>query len=162
MTNVHIAIDPGPTESAYVVMEGERPLEFAKGENSQVRHRLNAEFIQARGRPHLVVEMVASYGMPVGEEVFETVLWTGRFIELWHPLPFSKVKRAEVKMHLCHSMRAKDSNILQALYDRYGGNRRACVGTKKDPGPCYGFSGDMWQALAVGLTWWDTRGGVRD
>jgi hypothetical protein len=49
-------------------------------------------------------------------------------------------------------MKAKDGNIRQALIDRFGP-----VGTKKNPGWFYGFSGDVWQAYAVGVTYADMQ-----
>jgi hypothetical protein len=104
----------------------------------------------------LAIEMVASYGMAVGATVFETCVWSGRFIERWlvsdkrRPEPV-RVHRKEVKIHLCGSMRAKDANIRQALIDRYGGKESA-IGKKANPGPLYGMSGDCWSALAVAIT----------
>ena len=78
----------------------------------------------------LVIEMIASYGMPVGKEVFETCVWIGRFIQVGNIYQKSNsyIYRKEEKMNLCHSMKAKDSNIRQALIDRFGP-----VGTKKNP-----------------------------
>ena len=58
-------------------------------------------------------------------------------------------------MHLCNSVRAKDSNVRQALLDRFpatGGGKTPQIGTKSKPGPLYGFSKDMWAALGVALT----------
>lgn len=95
----------------------------------------------------LYIEMVACYGMPVGKEVFETVLWIGRFIERWDGLictPYHLVYRRDVKLHHCGSARAKDSNIRQALIDKYG-----APGTKKNPGLTYGLSKDLWSAFAI-------------
>lgn len=92
--------------------------------------------------------MIASYGMPVGKEVFDTCVWIGRFIE--NSTGYSYVYRKDEKMNLCHSMKAKDSNIRQALIDRFG-----VVGTKKNPGWFYGFKADVWQAYAVGVTYLD-------
>ena len=86
----------------------------------------------------LVIEMIASYGMPVGKEVFDTCVWIGRFIQ------------QDEKMNICGSMKAKDSNIRQALIDRFG-----TVGTKKNPGWFYGFKADCWSAYAVGITYLD-------
>jgi hypothetical protein len=49
-------------------------------------------------------------------------------------------------------MRAKDSNIRQALIDRFGE-----PGTKKVPGLLYGIKKDEWSALALGVFWHDTQ-----
>lgn len=75
----------------------------------------------------MVIEMIASYGMPVGKEVFDTCVWIGRFAET-SGMPTNYIYRKDEKMNICHSMRAKDSNIRQALIDRFG-----VVGTKKNP-----------------------------
>ena len=100
----------------------------------------------------LVIEMVASYGMPVGKTIFETCVWIGRFVQAC-PLEAHLVYRADIKMHICHSMRARDSNVRQALIDRFGK-----PGTKKNPGILYGIKKDEWSALALAVYWEDTRG----
>ena len=103
----------------------------------------------------LAIEMVASYGMAVGAEVFGTCVWAGRFIQRWldagggEPVP---VYRKEVKLHLCGSLRAKDSNIRAAIIDRFGPSKDKAVGLKASPGPLYGMKADCWSALAVAIT----------
>lgn len=94
--------------------------------------------------------------MIVGKEVFDTCVWIGRFIELavLKNIPVEYIYRKEEKMNLCQSMRAKDSNIRQALIDRFG-----IVGTKKNPGWFYGFKADIWSAYAVGVTYIDKTKG---
>lgn len=152
------AIDPGPERSAIVVWDPSTAMIAgaltAANEVvlSQVAHRVR------RQSDVLVIEQVASFGMPVGSDVFETVFWSGRFAQAWTgyhaAMPFERVKRHEVKMHLCQHPRAKDSNIRQALIDRFGGKDRA-IGRKASPGPLYNIKGDEWSALAVALTWAD-------
>lgn len=148
-----VAVDPGTTQSALVWMgEAEGGGEAVHGAimpNAEVRDRLS-DF--CRPGDVLAIEMVASYGMPVGRDVFETCVWIGRFIEAWDG-PFEKIYRKDVKMCLCGHPRAKDANIRQALIDLYGGSRRAAVGVKKAPGPLYGFKRDMWAALGVAVTY---------
>jgi hypothetical protein len=153
-----MAIDPGNEESAYVLYDTETgtPTGWAKVDNNYL-----LGFISANRGDLLALEMVASYGMPVGAEVFETCVWIGRFAERWFwkkgvlPVP-TLVYRKDVKMHLCGSTRAKDSNIRQALIDRYGGKEKA-IGRKATPGPLYGMSGDCWSALAVAITAAESR-----
>jgi hypothetical protein len=107
--------------------------------------------------------MIASYGMPVGAEVFETCVWIGRFAERWQHaygyehVPPRMVYRREVKLHLCGSSKAKDPNVRQALIDKWGGKDKA-IGKKASPGPLYGLTGDCWAALAVAVTAAETEG----
>lgn len=148
-----LAIDPGPTESAYVKFNyGGAITGFGKTSNEQILEVIK----RGRNRSgHLAVEMIASYGMPVGREVFETCVWIGRYVEAWQ-LAHAFVYRRDVKLHLCGSVRAKDGNVRQALLDRWGGKVTA-VGTKRAPGPLHGISADVWAALGVAVTWWDAN-----
>lgn len=156
MTHV-LAIDPGNTESAYVVLDKDtrRPTDFDKIPNLQLLARLPviAEDFELAG---IAIEMVASYGMPVGADVFETCVWIGRFTQLadgfYRQPPVDLVKRHPVKVHHCHSAKAKDSNITQALVDRFApGQPNRGKGTKANPGWFYGFAADVWQAYALGV-----------
>lgn len=154
-----LAIDPGCTESAYVIMDEQlKPLEFDKVVNYEL-----LKFIEnIEERPYAVnyfaIEMVASYGMAVGEEVFNTCVWIGRFYqEAYNRIPrLGFIYRKDEKMNLCHSMNAKDGNIIQALIDRFAyGVPNKGKGTKKNPGWFYGFKKDIWQAYAIGVTYYD-------
>lgn len=154
-----LAIDPGPTKSAWVFTEDGRLLDFGHDDNADVLHLLIERW--APRQMELVIEKIESYGMAVGAEVFETVFWSGRFAECWDSQggTWGRIGRGPVKMHLCGSMRAKDGNIRQALIDRFSGGQgeKAAKGTKKAPGPLYGVSGDVWAALAVAVTYADKK-----
>lgn len=177
-----LAVDPGPSESAYVFLdfESEDPGDYGIVANEELKESIIGF---RESCDHLAIEMVACYGMPVGRDVFETVLYIGQLMTLWH-LEWencTKIYRHDEKIVLCHNARAKDSNIRQALIDRYGGERKAiggdkcpkckgkgwfgrgrpecprCGGDKWDtpPGPLYEFKKDLWAALAVGLAFKD-------
>jgi len=150
-----LAIDPGTTESAYVILDKDlKPVIFGKYDNEMILKMIYATNPPDSNEGRVTdcaIEMVASYGMAVGKEVFETVYWIGRFREA---ITFTEniklIYRKEEKSNLCHSMKAKDSNIRQALIDRFG-----AVGTKKNQGWFYGVSKDVWAAVAVGVTYHD-------
>ncbi len=147
-----LAIDPGTTESAWLIYDTETrvPVEWDKALNERV-----LVFLDSSDADQLAIENVASYGMTVGAEVFSTCIWIGRFSEAWRRrsgrLPML-VFRRECKLHLCGSARAKDANVRQALIDRYGPGRETAIGRKASPGVLYGVSGDVWSALAVAVT----------
>lgn len=83
------------------------------------------------------------------DDSIETIIYTGMLMQAW-PGKLLRVKRSEVKRHLCGSLRAKDANVRQAIIDRYGG--QAAIGRKATPGPLYGVTSHAWAALAVAIT----------
>lgn len=162
-----LAIDPGNAESGWVLIDVEtrEPVQFGKTANFELLERIEWHLGEAGT---VVIEMVASYGMAVGAEVFETCVWIGRFVEAVRHYRFDRrepqlVKRREVKLHHCHNGAAKDSNIRQALVDRFAaGQSNYGKGTKAAPGWFHGFHADVWQAYALAVYAADTAEGARD
>ena len=159
-----LAIDPGNTESGYALIDGSNclPLSVGKITNYQLRNQItNGEFGNV---DQVSIEMIASYGMAVGKEVFETCVWIGRFLELIEnrfDVDVDLVYRRDVKLHHCHTSKAKDSNITQALIDRFASSvRNHGKGSKAEPGWFYGFKADIWAAYALAVYTADTLTGV--
>lgn len=144
-----LAIDPGTTQSAFVIYEGgvieDKGILDNIELNISLHHDMRFYYCEK-----LFIEMVASYGMPVGKSVFETCVWIGRFAESFRE-DFEFVYRKDVKMHLCGQTKAKDSNIRQAIMDLYGSEKKIAIGTKKAPGPLFGIKADIWAALGVAI-----------
>ena len=154
-----LGIDPGNTQSAYVIIDSEslKPEYVAKVDNELLK-----EIIKTDGMAYVdraVVERVASYGMPVGREVFETCEWIGRFSELLEKegIPVSYVYRKDEKLHICGDSRAKDANIRRALIDRFAvRDLKNGKGTKNNQDFFYGFKSDCWAAFSVAITYVET------
>lgn len=147
-----IGIDPGPTQSAWVTFDGEAIVAMTIDTNGRLLDRLWGE---TKYTDYCAIEMVACYGMPVGAEVFDTCVMIGRFVQAFGK-PTNLITRLTVRHHLCHTAKAGDPNIRQALIDRFGGTRKLAIGTKRKPGPLHGVKLHLWAALAVAVTWWDT------
>lgn len=178
-----LAIDPGNEKSALVLYQPDKQL-VQLAVDEQNLHILSRAMKYSHdttpGETLLAVEMVACYGMPVGAEVFDTCVFIGRLLQAWQHESI-RVYRKDVKMHLCGNMRAKDTNVRQALIDRFGPGKETAIGGRRCPvckghgnrllrgqqapcekcartgwlvprGPLYGLSGDMWAALAVAIT----------
>lgn len=137
------AIDPGPTISGIVKMNGGL-IEQSEHGNETLLEKL---FNLREAIDLIACEWVESYGMGVGKEVFDTVFWCGRFYQASRPIEFMKIPRRHIKLNLCHHVRAGDPDIRRALIERFGDK-----GTKKNPGPTYGFNNHTWAALAVAAT----------
>ena len=141
------AIDPGTTKSGWVLMVEGEVVESGVDANEDVMKKV---FMYAHHSSTLAVEMIASYGMTVGRETFETVLWTGRFFQHWLNACGGrclKIYRQEAKRCVCKTHKASDADVRSALIARLGE-----VGTKKAPGPLYGVKSHAWAALAVAVT----------
>lgn len=153
-----LAIDPGSSESGWVVIDTDtrRPVVFGKTPNDELRDML----ANHHGASRAVIEMVASYGMAVGAEVFDTCVWIGRYVEVLRGTGVEPelVKRLPVKVHHCRSARATDTNVRQALVDRFAyGQPNHGKGTKPNPGWFHGFAKDIWAAYALAVYAADTH-----
>ena len=161
-----MAVDPGNTESAYVLLDAEslRPCEFEKIENRRLLQYifdLRNRITQEEKIVAFIIERVASYGLAVGRDVFETCEWIGRFTQCIYS-NYGKepefIYRKEEKVYICGDLKAKDANIRRALIDRFAQrDLKNGKGTKKDPDWFYGFSADVWSAYAVAISWTDKQ-----
>lgn len=136
-----LGIDPGNTQSAFVVYDTDAQGIVVSGIDPNEKLLGNLKYFNSI-TVNPFIEMVASYGMTVGKEVFDTVFWIGQFYRemVLADMSPSLIYRKEVKLMLCNDLRAKDKNIRQACLDRLGKDR------------CKGIAKDMWSALAICLT----------
>lgn len=147
------AIDPGTTESAYVVLSGACIVAHDKIGNVDLLGMLRG----TEPSGPLVVEMIAPYGRIVGREVFATCVWIGRFLEAWRGVG-RLLDRREIKkaLKLRAGAAASDADVRAALIARWGGP--VALGTKRTPGPLRGITRDQWSALAVAVAWKERHG----
>lgn len=156
------AIDPGNINSAYAVMQTRTDqdyelLEFGKHTNKECMAKM-LDWAEGDFQPDvIVIERVASYGLAVGKEVFETCEWIGRFSQEGEKyIKVDYIYRKDEKITICGSMKAKDSNIRQALIDRFATKDfKNGKGSKNDPDYFYGVSKDCWAAIAVAVSYLD-------
>lgn len=154
-----LALDPGNKTTGYCLTDPNLiPIRFGKLENEEVMRECTDILSSLTFKPiSVVIERVASYGMAVGQEVFQTCEWIGRYTqELQRYTEINYVFRKDEKLAICHSMKANDATIKQALVDRFAlGVSNHGKGTKKEPGFFYGFKADVWSAFAVAVTFHD-------
>lgn len=173
------AIDPGPDESGYVMLD---MRDYAVVECGHESNRLLESQMESMSRYVLFVsEDVVCYGMAVGQSTIDTCVQIGRFSKAAEKVnaTLSRINRREIKLALCGSMKAKDGNVRQAIIDMYGGAEIAQGGVKckkckgkgwfgagrpvcqkckgggweYPPGPLVDVKSHAWSALAVGLTY---------
>lgn len=150
-----VGLDPGPEKSALVCFDGQTVTNTEFGANVDIEAWL-AGLSVPNDTVILAIEKIESFGMAVGAEVFETVFWTGRFTVAFEPCGWDRISRRVIKQHICHTARATDANIRQALIDRFGGQEKA-IGKKASPGPLHALKGHLWAAFAVAITYYDQR-----
>ncbi len=150
-----LGIDPGTEKTGWVIYDTENHSIIDKGID------LNETVLRtiiSKEADTVAIEMIASYGMPVGKETFETVYWIGRFTEVAIGLDrsvYRYYKKTDINPSICFNSKANDSTIRRALLDMFpktGGGSEPSIGIKKQQGPLYGFNSHMYPALAVALT----------
>ncbi len=138
MTTV-LAIDPGTHESGYVLYDG-RVITSGVMPNDDM-----LAIVKDDRSDILAIEKVVSYGRAVGQEVFDTCEWAGRFRQAW-PCPDEtlSISRPQVKKALGLKGSADEAEVNARVRELIGP-----PGTKKSPGPTYGVKSHAWAALAV-------------
>jgi len=155
-----INIDPGPTQSAFLIWNGQEILQMGIWDNKDLMQLLDIDdvtFEFETGIPDaLIIEKIVNMGMPaVGDSIFETAYWSGIFAHAYGVNYTVRIPQRDVRMHLCGSMRAKPANIRQALINRFEPDlepRQRCKGFLKEVGKA---DDHKWAALALAVTWWD-------
>jgi hypothetical protein len=150
MANLVLAIDPGSTDSAWVLFDGAKVLDHGIVTNAELVADLRCRDFGSISA--VVIEQVESFGMAVGKDVFETVWWAGRMFERSRGIAVMLPRRT-VKLHLCQTVRGTDATVRRVLLDRWGGAK--AVGTTRNRGPLYGLKTHEWQALALAVVWAD-------
>lgn len=145
-----LGIDPGDVISGFAILDDKILKEAGIVPNTEL-----LELVKIWDG-EIAIEMIASYGMSVGREIFDTCVWIGRFKQAYQePHKVSLIFRRDIKIHICDNGRAKDPNVRRALMDMWpatGGGKVPVIGTKDKPGPLYGVTEHMWAALAVAVT----------
>ena len=117
-----LALDPGNRETGWCIVDTitRAPVQGGKDENTLV-----SGIVSGGAFTVAAIEIIESYGMAVGRDVFETCEWIG----------------------------ANDTTIRHALIDRFASHDfRSGKGTKANPDFFYGFRADQWSAYAVATT----------
>lgn len=165
-----LAIDPGSTESAWLLLVNGRPVQFGKVPNVELRDMLRWDLgheptvtpVEVLCPDVVVIESMAARGEKLWTQTIETLVWAGQFIEAARPLPVERLTREAVKRHLCpvnpdapRKGAATDGDVWASLVERFGGGPDVAVGRKAAPGPLYGIHSDVRAALAVAIAWLD-------
>ena len=174
MTSVlTMAIDPGTTMSAYVVLNDDYSvMAFGKRPNEEV-----LRFVQHALIDEIVIECMEARHIErgvIGDETYETCIWIGRFIQAAYSrdIGVNRVYRREERSRLIPSKKNKlpklpewagksaDAQIRASLIQRFAiFDKKNGKGTKDNPDIFYGFSADVWQAYAVGVVHLDKMHG---
>jgi hypothetical protein len=152
-----LSIDPGSTESAYVVCREEdlKPMVFGKVENTWLISHI-ASTIKFWNVKHVAIELMQCIGgknSGVGKETFETCYFIGELSYcITHTTKIKEIVpiyRNDEKIGICGTMMANDSLIRMALIEKYAKHDfKGGKGTKSNPDWFFGFKADIWQAYA--------------
>lgn len=142
-----LAVDPGPTRSAWVLLDGDRITAHGIDANHLVLAAVNA---YRHAGATIVIEDVEPRQQPLGREVADTLRWIGRFYQEACPGRDAHLltRRAVTRHHIDGGTKGADGRIRSALIDRWDGRDAIRKG-----GPLHGIRADEWQALALAVAW---------
>lgn len=134
MSKIILGIDPGPTYSAFALMDGETVINAGKIDNKELIRRLKGvseyrfpiiDMLTGQRILDVAIESIVSYGAPVGRETFTTCYQIGRIMQVCDDLgvDYFLYPRQEYANAIC-GCKAKDATVRQALLVRLGGDKK--------------------------------------
>lgn len=158
-----ISIDPGPKLCAWVsflttasqgcpVSGSNTTIEECEIENTASAIRCFSKL--DRWTSEMVIELpVTHHG---SRAVDSTILAVGRLAQFSISQSGNPelLTRGRIVAHMIGKNEKSDARIIGNIRERIGGfgaSMKSVKGSKKEPGPLYGFRGDIWQAFAVGI-----------
>jgi len=160
-SKIIIGVDPGPTSSGQVVVDGAIFPPIVLESNDEIEEK---DLLITKYKAKIVVsEWIVSYSSAIGFSVLDTARLVGRIEERAgvKGMEFHKLTRPQVGLELTGKSTPKKAQVNEAIRELYremkpdslGGGKNAVVGTKKHPGPLYGIKSHAWDALAVVIAW---------
>ena len=146
-------VDPGTFKSGAILWNSSVPKAEYLGD---IPNEYLCDLLVSKPADLVVLELITSYGIPIGKETMQALLMIGRIQEACriNSQPCVLVTRQDVRIHLCGTAKSGDPNVRKAITDRYGcwEHGKTGKGTKANPGPLYPVTGHMMSALAVAVT----------
>jgi hypothetical protein len=139
-----LAIDPGNVISGYVIISAESKAKFKILEHGSIANLelLNKINVSSKFIDVALIEMIQSYNQPVGNTVFDTCRWVGKYELMLEQARIKKalIPRPSIIAHHLGAIAQKsaDSKIRQRLLKDF----------KED---CKGVTSHAWQALALAV-----------
>lgn len=163
-TNYILGIDPGTTQSGFVVFNAKEniPVYSGKFNNQEVLQLIFDMSIFYPQNVTVVIERFAPQSN-IGMSTVTSIHWAGRFYEcaVEHYFPVYRIYRRDIKKHLLgkfdKSKGSADSQIRKELVKRFAKfDFKNGKGSKDNPDTLYGFShSDTYSALAVVVAYLD-------
>ena len=157
-----LCVDPGPEFSGALDFDGVNfTIASAEYENNELLALLQKIGPEGNGFvKKLIIEDIVGYGSAVGQTTFDTMFWVGRMVQAFGAEHSVRVSRRDVRMFFLNSASGSKSAMRHALYDLFpqtGGGTRPAIGTKKEPGPLFGITSHLHEALQLGM-WYKYSG----
>jgi len=137
------ALDPGNDRTALTILdENFKVIDHWHSSNQEIFDIL---FENENAEDHLAIEWLQSYGQAVGQSVFMTCRWVGRFEIAWGDQENTYLyARPSILSHITGGVRGKKkSAIRQSLILRFGGSKKG--------EPLHGLNEHERDAMAVGV-----------
>lgn len=139
-----LGVDPGPAESAWVILYDGKILDFANQENNALLEALrNGWPLNTYPNCRMAMEQIRGYGRAVAFETIETCRQSGCIVEAGRRLNPVLVTRPQIIKHVTGTNKSNgsssDSRVRKALIMRLGKQGK-------------GITKHLWAALATAVT----------